>query len=277
MDMNFFESCLYGLFSGLAEFLPISAEAHQVLLRQLFGIEGKLPLLNLFVHIGALVGLFQGAKDSFSRLYREYQLRQLPRRRRRRPSDAQSAADIALVKTAVVPLLLGFLIYIKSQQWQLSPHIVAPLLFLNGILLYVPMYLPAGNKDARGMSPLDGLLVGIGGLLAVFPGISRVASITSVTAARGGEPQNGYRWALVLSIPALLILCLFDIISLFTVKMTGIDFGGVIQCFTAGLLSCIGAFIGITLVRNMIQKTGIFVFSYYCWGAAIFTFILYLI
>ena len=53
MDMNFFESCLYGLFSGLAEFLPVSAEAHQVLLRQLFGVEGKLPLLNLLGHIGA--------------------------------------------------------------------------------------------------------------------------------------------------------------------------------------------------------------------------------
>ena len=58
MDMNFFESCLYGLFSGLAEFLPVSAEAHQVLLRQLFGVEGKLPLLNLLVHIGALLAVF---------------------------------------------------------------------------------------------------------------------------------------------------------------------------------------------------------------------------
>ena len=277
MDMNFFESCLYGLISGLAEFLPVSAEAHQVLLRQLFGIEGKLPLLNLFVHIGALCAVFSGAREILQRLYREYQLRRIPRRRRRRPSDAQSAADISLLKTALVPLLIGFLIYIKSQNWQLSAHIVAPLLFLNGILLYVPMYLPVGNKDARSLSPLDGLLVGISAMLAVFPGVSRVAATTSVAAARGAEPQNGYRWGLILSIPALAILALFDIVSLFTAELSGLTFLSVIQCVIGGITAFIGAYIGITLVRNIMQKTGIFVFSYYCWGAAIFTFILYLI
>ena len=277
MDINFFESCLYGLISGLAEFLPVSPEAHQVLLRQLFGIEGNLPLLNLFVHIGALLAVFQGAKEILQRLLREYQLRRIPRRRRRRPSDAQSAADISLLKTALIPLLIGFLIYIKSQSWQLSAHIVAPLLFLNGIILYIPMYLPAGNKDARSLSPLDGLLVGLSAMLAVFPGISRGAATTSVAAARGAEPQHGYRWGLVLAIPALAVLILFDVISLLTTELTGITFVSVIQCLIGGITAFMGGFIGITLTRSIMQKTGIFVFSYYCWGAAIFTFILYLI
>ena len=40
MDMNFFETCLYGLISGLAEFFPVSADAHQLLVRLLFGVEG---------------------------------------------------------------------------------------------------------------------------------------------------------------------------------------------------------------------------------------------
>ena len=277
MDMNFFESSLYGLFSGLAEFLPVSAEAHQVLLRQLFGVEGPLPLLNFFVHIGALLAVLQGAKESLQRLYREYQLRQTPRRRRRRPSDTQSAADISLLKTALLPLLIGFLIYIKSQSWQLSAHIVAPLLFINGIILYIPMYLPAGNKDARSMSPLDGLLVGLSAMLAVFPGISRVAATTSIAAARGAEPQHGYRWGLILSIPALAVLALFDLISAFVVGFSGLTVLNVFQCLIGAVTAFGGAYLGIAFARNILQKSGIFVFSYYCWGAAIFTFILYLI
>ena len=159
----------------------------------------------------------------------------------------------------------------------MSPHIVAPLLFLNGIILYVPMYLPAGNKDARSMSPLDALLIGIGGALAVLPGISRAAAITSVTAARGGEPKNGYNWFLVLSVPVLVILALFDLIALFAAGMNGMGFGVILQSVLAGITSFAGAFVAIHFVRIMLQKTGIFVFSYYCWGAAIFTFILYLI
>ena len=277
MDMNFFESCLYGLFSGLAEFLPVSAEAHRVLVRQLLGIEGELPLLNFFVHIGALLAVLQGAKETLLRLYREYQLRQTPRRRRRRPSDTQSAADISLLKTALVPVLIGFLIYIKSQNWQTATHIVAPLLFVNGIILYIPMYLPAGNKDARSLSPLDGILVGLSAMLAVFPGISRVAATTAVAAARGAEPQNGYRWGLLLSIPVLAIMCLFDIISAFVVGFSGITVFSVLQCILGAVTSFSGAYLGIALVRNILQKSSIFVFSYYCWGAAIFTFILYLI
>ena len=277
MDMNFFESCLYGLFSGLAEFLPVSAEAHQVLLRQLFGVEGKLPLLNLLVHIGALLAVFFGARDTLRRLYREYQLRKTPRRRRRRPSDAQSAADISLLKTALIPLMLGFLIYVKSQNWQLSPHIVAPLLFLNGILLYIPMYLPAGNKDARSLSPLDGMLLGLSAMLAVFPGISRIAATTSVAAARGAEPQHGYRWGMLLAIPALAVLIIFDIISMITTGLEGATFVVFLQSVISGIAAFAGAYLGITLARNILQKSGIFVFSYYCWGAAIFTFILYLI
>ncbi len=277
MDMNFFESSLYGLVSGLAEFLPISAEAQQVLLRQLFGVEGVFPLLNLFVHIGALLALLEGTKEQLQRLYREYQLKKIPRRRRRRPSDAQSAADIALLKTALVPLLLGFLIYIKSQNWQLSPHIVAPLLFVNGVLLYIPMYLPVGNKDARSMSPLDGLLLGLGAVLAVFPGISRITTVTAVAVARGAEPQQGYRWALLLCVPALLALILFDIVSMFTVGLAGITFVDFLQFLIAGITAFAGSYIAVQLAKSTLQKTGIFNFSYYCWGAAILTFILYLI
>lgn len=277
MDMNWFESCLYGLISGLAEFFPVSSEAHQTLLSQLFGLEGKLPLLRLFVHIGILLALYEATKDQVQRLYREYQLRKIPRRRRRRPSDAQSAADISLLKIALIPLLIGFLFYIKSQNWQLQPHIVAPLLFLNGIILYIPMYLPVGNKDARNMSPLDGLLIGLSAMLAVFPGISRIAACCSVATARGADPQQGYRWSLMLSFPALIGMILFDIIGLFAVGFAGLSFLSVIQFLLSGVTAFAGAYISVTLIKNLVQKSGIFNFAYYCWGAAILTFILYLI
>ena len=239
--------------------------------------EGKLPLLNLFVHIGALLALLECTKEYLRRLYREYQLKKTPRRRRRRPSDAQSSADIALFKTALVPLLLGFLIYIKSQDWQLLPHVVAPLLFVNGILLYIPMYLPVGNKDARSMSPLDGLLLGISAALAVFPGISRVTAVTAASVARGAEPQQGYRWGLLLCIPAMAVLILFDIISMFTVGLSGVTLWAFVQFLISGIMSFAGAYIAVMVVKNAIQKSGIFNFAYYCWGAAILTFILYLI
>ena len=39
MDLNWFESFLYGLFSGLTDILPVSAEAHRILMLKCFGIQ----------------------------------------------------------------------------------------------------------------------------------------------------------------------------------------------------------------------------------------------
>ena len=39
MDLNWLESFLYGLFSGLADILPVSAEAHRILMLKCFGIQ----------------------------------------------------------------------------------------------------------------------------------------------------------------------------------------------------------------------------------------------
>lgn len=36
MDLNWLESFLYGLFSGLADILPVSAEAHRILVLKCF-------------------------------------------------------------------------------------------------------------------------------------------------------------------------------------------------------------------------------------------------
>lgn len=127
------------------------------------------------------------------------------------------------------------------------------------------------------MSPLDGLLVGISAALGVFPGISRVTAVTAASVARGAEPQLGYRWALLLSVPALAVLILFDIISMFTVGLSGVTFWAFVQFLISGVMAFAGAYIAIMLVKNAIQKSGIFNFAYYCWGAAILTFILYLI
>jgi undecaprenyl pyrophosphate phosphatase UppP len=82
---------------------------------------------------------------------------------------------------------------------------------------------------------------------------------------------------MLLAIPALAVLILFDLIAIVTVGLEGVKFIAILQYLISGVTAFIGAYLSIMLARNILQKTGIFVFSYYCWGAAIFTFILYLI
>ena len=48
MDLNWLESFLYGLFSGLTDILPVSAEAHRILVLKCFGIRSSTELMKLF-------------------------------------------------------------------------------------------------------------------------------------------------------------------------------------------------------------------------------------
>ena len=66
MNIGLFESILYGLICGFAEFLPVSSQAHRNILNCLFGVDREEPLMILFLHIGALLALMVSSR-TFSR------------------------------------------------------------------------------------------------------------------------------------------------------------------------------------------------------------------
>ena len=154
---------------------------------------------------------------------------------------------------------------------------IAIFLVINGIVLHVPLYLPKGNKDARSMSRLDAVLLGIGSALTVIPGVSRVGITTSLGIARGATPQNAYKWGLLISVLALAAIIVMDLVGVVTAGLGELDFSFILQCIMCGCAAYLGATGGISLMKMIVHKNGIENFSYYCWGAALFTFILYMI
>ena len=276
MDINWIEALVYGMISGLTEFLPISSHAHQMILLNLFGCTQANGVLNLFVHIGMFAALMVTSGGYIRRLYREYQLSKSTRRRRRRELNMESVFDINFVKMACVPVLISFIFYWKTIQWGDTVPVVALFMLLNGIILLIPTYLPRGNKDSRNMSSLDGVLFGVGSALSVLPGVSRIGAGSSVAIARGADPQNAYKWSLILSVAVLPVLLCFDLYSIFAVGLEGIQFVFVLKGLMSGLLSYIGASLGIALMKVLTVRSGLSGFSYYSWGAALFAFILYL-
>ena len=126
------------------------------------------------------------------------------------------------------------------------------------------------------MSRLDGFLIGLSGVLSVFPGISRVGATLSAASARGADRHNALSWSLLLSIPALVVLMGFDVLNLAT---QGID-AFVVQRLIEYILTFItaygGGYLSILIMRFLAVRSGFSGFAYYCWGASLFTFILYM-
>ncbi len=274
--MSIFESIIYGLVSGITEFLPVSSNAHQILLRYLFGVDSRVPLQELLVHIGVLLAIFAGCKDVLFRLRIEQ--RTLSNSRRKRHStDSRSYFDLRLLKTACVPLLLGLLLNIVTFRKESNMGMLIAFSLLNALILLLADHTSRGNRDSRTMSGLDGIVMGIAGALSAFPGMSRTGMISAYTAARGAEGENVANWAVLLGIPAMLFAICFDLVLLIAMDFMGMTFVMFLGYVLSGVMAFAGAYLGISLLKIALNQSGFSGFAYYGIGTALFSFILYLI
>lgn len=276
MDLNFFQSLLYGLIAGLTDILPVSAQAHKAILLKIFGADSEPGVLRLMIHIATLAALYYSCGGQITRLVRQQKLARVPKRRRKRPVDMRSIMDIRLLRTMLIPVILGFLIYFKTDAISTSLMWSAVFLLVNGLLLFLPALLPSGNKDSRSMSRLDGLMMGLGGAAAALPGISAVGAATSVAVIRGTDRVYAVNMALLMQMAVTVGLLIHDFIALFMGNAGALSFGILMGYLLAAICAFVGTFLGIRLVRSLAVHRGFDIFAYYCWGAAFFAFILYL-
>lgn len=273
--MSIFESVIYGLVSGLAEFLPISSRGHQALMLRLFGQDHRDPVRDILVHIGLICALLVACRSLFTRLRREQVLSK--RRRRKRAYERNGIFDLRLVKTAVIPMLVGMLLYGLTKGCEFNPLQLSLFFIFNGIILIVPEYMAHGNKDARVLTGWDGILLGFTSLLSSLPGVSRVGTMSALLTARGADRQASLNWIFALSLPALAMLIGFDIVNLIVQGFDPVSFSVILGYLLAAVAAFGGGYFGIVILRYLSVQIGYAGFAYYSWGAAMFSFVLYLI
>jgi len=275
VELNWFQSILFGFFSGMTDILPVSSQAHRLILLKLFGESGESVLVRLFVHIGVLAAMCVVCRPQFVRMLRAYRLSKIPKRRRKRPLDVHSLMDLSLLKTTLIPILIGLFCYRKASSLGNNLLIIAGFLLLNGIILYIPLHLAGGNKDSRSMSRIEGFLMGIGGGISVLPGISCTGVATSVGVACGVDRSYAFNVSLMMCIPITLGMTVYDCIAL-AEGMENLSAGVLISCILSAATAFAGTVLGTRLMRLMAVNIGFSAFAYYNWGLALFSFILYL-
>ncbi len=273
--MNWLEGLIYGLISGLAEFMPVSSQAHQRIMLHMFGLDAADPVRDLAVHLALLYALYTGCRNIIDPIRRDRRA-QLQRRRGHRQSGL-NILNLRFIKNAAAPMLIGMLLIPFVFKADNNLLTVSICLLVNGLLLFFSERLIHGNKDVRSMTVFDSTLIGLAGALSGFCGISRFGATASVAVSRGAERQQALNWAFLLGIPALVLLSGMD---LFTAIFGGVEIHFWRNFFTY-ILSAAGAYIGgylsILLVKLLCVNIGFYGFAYYSWGASLFSFILYLI
>lgn len=274
MNLNWLESLLYGLISGLSEFLPISTQAHQRIYLHILGNDQNDPVRDLFVCMALVLSVYTACRSLVEQIRRELKYRNYSRNGRRHSFNRVS--DYRMIQNITVPMVLAMFLISFFFRFTGNLLLICIVLFVNGLVIFASGRTLQGNKNARSMSVLDSAFIGILGALSVIPGFSRVGLTTSGAIFRGADKQNAFNWSLLISVPALCAMVVVNLISAF-------GMGGDINLwsnFLTYMLSAIGAYIGgylsILLMRLIISSFDLNGFAFYSWGAALFTFIIYL-
>lgn len=274
--MNLLQTIIYGFFSGLSDIVPVSAQAHRMLLTALLGRESEPVILRLLVHIGTIAALYVHCQNHILRISRAHKLSRVPKRRRTRPLDTSSLMDLRMLQTMLIPLVFGFIYYQKLSSLVTILSVLSFVMFLNGLILYLPQFLPGSNKNSLSLSPFDSILMGLGAVASLIPGISCVGAVTSLATVRGADKSYALSMALLLNILVNLGFAVYDVLEIMNNGLGGISFSAVLGYLLAAAASFGGTLLGAMLMKKLASTKGFGIFAYYCWGAAMFTFILFL-
>lgn len=274
MDLNWMESIIYGFLSGLMDILPVSSQAHRLLLMKFYGISQGMDVMRLAVHMGVFGGLYYSCQSQIVRINRARALARVPKRRRRRPLDTRSLMDWSMLKTMLIPMIAGLLLYRYNSEMRDNLLLVAIFLLVNGIILYVPQFLPGSNRDSRTLTRLEGFLMGLGATAAALPGISAVGAAVSIGSVCGVERGFCLSMALMMNLALNLGLAIVDVFTLFSNGLGVFSFSILVRYAATALTAFGGCLLGIKLMRFLSGNHGYSVFGFYCVGLSLFTFIL---
>ncbi len=277
MDLNWVQSILYGLVTGLTNILPVSDAAHKVLMLKFFGVKGNMEGMDLLIHLGILGGLYFCNQSQFVRFSRARALARVPKRRRRRPLDTRSLMDISMLKTMLIPVIIALILYQHARQLQERLPMLALFLLINGLIIYLPQFFPTSNRDARTLTPIEGLLMGLGGGISVLPGISSLGAATSIGSICGVEKSYSLNMALLMHMGITLGMAVYDILAISAVGLGAMTLAVFLRYFVTGLVACGSTILAVQLMRYLAANHSYSLFALYSFGLAMFTFILNLI
>lgn len=270
--MSWLRTIFYALISGFTEFMPVSSKAHQILFAEMFGFDGSMPVLNLFVHLAELLAVVLCCWPMLNRLKRNHNHRRRPGTRRVHMIDY----DNRLIKTAILPMIILLALNFTSVANTGLPYLTVTSV-IGGAFILFSEHIRHGNKDSRHMSGLDGIALGVVSGLSFLPGISRIGTAISYGVARGADRKHAINWAVLLCIPALIMLILTDFVMIFSGAAEGITFVVILQYLLAAGCAFGAGYGGIQILRFLSKRVDFSGFGYYSLGVALLSLFIYLL
>jgi undecaprenyl-diphosphatase len=232
--MTAFQSIIFALIQGVTEFLPVSSQAHLILIPALLGWEAHGRFLDVSVHLGTLLAVlcyfYRDLLDLFTKGFLPFFKGTL----------TQEGRIIVCLAVGTVPaVIIGYVVHKLFGDGLRGLQIIALSSIVFGAVLYIVDKRFPNKKRLSEMTFLEALLIGLFQVLAFLPGASRSGS--TITGARllGFSRVDATRFSFLMSIPVILGAILLETASVFKEEgfaiFTPSLFLGIVVSFLAGL------------------------------------------
>ncbi len=197
--MNHTVAALLGVVEGLTEYLPVSSTGHLILAGHWLGVDGEGgKSFEIVIQLGAILAVVAH--------YRALIAERLSGLTRRDPHAVQLVLALA---AAFVPTALAGLLLRKTIKAHLfGPLPVAAALVVGGVVMIGLEALRARRTDpgATGLehvTPLRGLLIGLGQCVSLWPGSSRSMCTIVTGQLTGLSTATAAEFSFLLALPTL--------------------------------------------------------------------------
>ncbi|CAN5904443.1 undecaprenyl-diphosphate phosphatase [soil metagenome] len=239
---------------GIADFLPIGGSGHRILVERIVFDHaydrGFAGLCELSAALAAVVALRTEIFEVLHSVGRAGAVR-------------RSVAVLVLVATGIAAVIsLAF----ADAYVELSGDlIVVGVLFLvSGLLIYIAEEIGRRMHALSSLNLPGAMLIGLLGALAALPGISRTGATISGGMLLGLTRQSATRFALILTVPLLVVAGLQNLSS-------GPSEVGTWAAVIGGAAAFTGAFIAVAFLRWFVRRASFMGFAYYLWAIGVFT------
>jgi undecaprenyl-diphosphatase len=259
--MSLFEALVLGIVQGLAEFLPISSSAHLALTPWVFGWKDSGLAFDVALHVGTLVAVLWYFKQEWRNLI----VAGVSLLRSGRPKSEEEWRVIYLVIATIPGAVAGLLVEDYAESTFRNPMIIAPALMVMGVILWlVDRYAPRERSLSR-MRWVDALLVGIGQMFALLPGVSRSGSTITAGRALGFSREGAAVFSFLMSAPITFAATVLKVPE-------AVGDSGISAALIVGVVaSAVSGWAAITVLLKIVARRGYGIFAAYrvLLGAAI--------
>ena len=213
-----------GIIQGLTEFVPISSTAHLKALPFLLGWEDPGISATAVIQLGSIMAVIVYFKSDLINIIKGM----AKAIRRKQWHDPKARMGVAIFVGTLPIVLAGMGIKLFWNDFGDSPFRSIPSIAIISIcmafLLLLAELIGSRTKVLASVSGKDGLIIGIGQMLALIPGVSRSGITITSSLVCGWKRDDAARFSFLLGIPAIIFAGLVELKSAFQAP---INIGGI--------------------------------------------------